>query len=95
METVNIGATVSSVTPKIFNLLVPRIQTINVGAANAKVELKEVSDPGTTVNLSGQTAGTLKLDFARYDKRFRFSMNFQCIQCRNGNWRRWPSRQTE
>ena len=65
VETVNIGATQSSVTPKIFNFTgASGIQTINVGAANAKVELKEVSDPGVTVNLSGQTSGTLKLDFA-------------------------------
>ena len=65
VETMNIAATTTSVTPKIFNFVgTSGVQTINVGAANAKVELKNVNDAGIAVNLSGQTAGTFKLDFA-------------------------------
>ena len=56
VETMNIASTVSSVTPRIFNFAgTSGLQTINVGAANAKVELKNVNDTGLTVNLSGQT----------------------------------------
>ena len=41
VETMNIAATTSSVTPKIFNFVgTSGVQTINVGAANAKVELR-------------------------------------------------------
>ena len=65
VEVLNLAGTVSSVTPRIFNFAGSSgIQTINVGAANAKIELKGVNDSDIAVNLSGLTSGTFKLDFA-------------------------------
>ena len=65
VETMNIASTVSSVTPRIFNFAgTSGLQTVNVGAANAKVELKNVNDIGLTDNVSGQSSGTFKLDYA-------------------------------
>jgi len=65
VEVLNLAGTVSSVTPRIFNFAgASGIQTINVGAGNAKIELKGVNDSDIAVNLSGQTSGTFKLDFA-------------------------------
>jgi len=65
VEIVNLAATASSVTPKTFNFTgASGVETINVGAANAVVNLNNLSDTGLTVNLSGQTTGTFEIGFA-------------------------------
>jgi hypothetical protein len=65
VEIVNLAATASSVTPKTFNFTgASGITTVNVGGANAVVNLSNISDVGLTVNLSGQTSGTFEIGYA-------------------------------
>ena len=65
VEEVNLAATASSVTPKTFNFTgVSGVETVNVGAANAVINLNNISDTGITVNLSGQATGTFEIGYA-------------------------------
>jgi len=65
VEIINLAATAKSVTPKTFNFTgASGISTVNVGGANAIINLSNLSDVGLTVNLSGQTTGTFEIGYA-------------------------------
>ncbi|OUV02328.1 MAG: hypothetical protein CBC42_05930 [Betaproteobacteria bacterium TMED82] len=65
VETVTLGATTSSVTPKQFNFTgTSGVETINVDASNAVINLSNISDTGITVNLSGQATNSFDIGYA-------------------------------
>jgi hypothetical protein len=65
VEIVNLAATQSSVVAKTFNFTgVSGVETINVGAKNAVINLSNINDVSPTVNVSGQATGTFEVGFA-------------------------------
>ena len=65
VEVVNLAATTSSVTPKLFNFTgASGIETINIGGGNAQISVSELTDTGITVNLSGQATGAFDIGYA-------------------------------
>lgn len=65
VETLNFNTTVTSVTTKLINLTgVSGVETFNIGAAKANVKLSELTDVGSTINVSGLATGTFEVQFA-------------------------------
>ena len=55
----------ASVTPKQFNFTgTSGVETVNVNATNAVINLTNINDTGITVNLSGQTSGSFDIGYA-------------------------------